>query len=260
MPKLWFLRGVKKGILTTKFPRTPPTPEEIPARCAPPTATQTSDWGRGEELCPTGAVLKAERTIDLGACVYCGRCADAGFAFAGQERRGEASLNAMLTQVLGDERKVVEEFEMRRKTFRKSFHILMIDVGSCNACNLEVLNLSNPYYDLTRLGVFFTNSPKHADALVVVGALNRAMADVLKRTYDSMPYPKLVISVGACALSGGVFRDSESFVSPVQDAIPVDVLVPGCPPSPIQILQGLLLATTKLESPKTSNAKEATQK
>jgi len=248
MPKLWVLRGIKKGILTSKFPRREPTSDEVPRSSAPPVATGASDWAGGAKLCPTGAIRDDQtKTIDLGRCVYCRRCAEAGFAFAGPERRGVASLQASIVQDHTGEKAVMEELAKRRKTFSKSLHVLMIDVGSCNACNLEVMNLSNPYYDMTRLGIFFTNSPKHADALVVVGALNGAMRDVLKRTYESMPEPKLVISVGACAISGGIFQDTESFVSPVQDAIPVDVLVPGCPPSPIQILQGLLLAVGKLE-------------
>lgn len=133
------------------------------------------------------------------------------------------------------------------RPFKRSFHILMIDVGSCNACNLEVLNLATPYYDFNRLGIFFTNSPKHADALVVVGALNKSMVEPLRRTYESMPEPKLVISVGACAISGGVFQDTEGFASPVQGVVPIDVMIPGCPPSPVQILEGLLLATGRLE-------------
>lgn len=246
MPKVWVLRGIKKGILTSRFPQSPPTVDEIPRSSAPPTPTQDSDWKAGEELCPTGAIRPSEKRIDLGSCVYCRRCAGANFAFADAGSRGAASLNAGLAPGGAVERAVLEELEKKRKTFTKSLHVLMIDVGSCNACNLEVLNTSNPYYDLTRLGIFFTNTPKHADALIVVGALNRDMVDVLKRTYESMPHPKLVVSVGACAISGGVFRETESFVSPVHDAIPVDIVVPGCPPSPIQILQGLLLATGKL--------------
>jgi Ni,Fe-hydrogenase III small subunit len=246
MPKVWVLRGIKKGILTSRFPQSPPTPEEVPPSSAPPSPTQASDWTAGERLCPTGAIHEEQRRVDLGRCIYCRRCADAGFAFAGPDRLGVSSLTAGVPEG-ADEERILKELEGRR-AFKKSLHILMIDVGSCNACNLEVLNLSNPYYDLTRLGIFFTNSPKHADALVVVGALNKAMVDVLKRTYESMPHPKFVISVGACAISGGVFRGTESFVSPIQDALPVDVVVPGCPPSPVQILQGLLLATGKLEA------------
>jgi formate hydrogenlyase subunit 7 len=251
MPKIWILRGVKKGILTTGFPKAKPTSEEIPETSAPPLATERSDWAEGERLCPTGAIKDgpaAGRAVDLGRCVYCRRCAGAGFEFAGPEERGAAALQASANSVLG-------ALEAKRRGFRRSLHILMIDVGSCNACNLEVLNLSNPYYDLTRLGIFFTNSPKHADALVVVGALNTAMVDVLKRTYESMPGPKFVISAGACAISGGVFQKTESFVSPVGDAVPVDVVIPGCPPTPIQILEGLLLAMGRLE--KRSAAQEA---
>ncbi len=249
MPKIWVLRGIKKGVLTSGFPKKKPTAEEIPESSAPPIARQGADWADGERLCPTGAIKDgpaAERAVDLGKCVYCRRCASAGFAFAWAEERGTASLQASQVPAAKD-KDVMDALEAKRRGFRRSLHILMIDVGSCNACNLEVLNLSSPYYDLTRLGISFTNSPKHADALVVVGALNRAMVDVLKRTYEIMPGPKFVISVGACAISGGVFQKTESFVSPVGDAIPVDVVIPGCPPTPIQILEGLLLATGKLE-------------
>lgn len=255
MPKVWILRGIKKGILTSRFPKVPATAEEAPPSSAPPLATDASDWAAGARLCPTGAIQETPEAVNLGKCVYCRRCADANFAFAGPAERGVASLQASLTGA--GEKGVIEEFERKRRTFKRSLHILMVDVGSCNACNLEVLNLSNPYYDMTRLGIFFTNSPKHADALVVVGALNKAMLGPLKRTYESMPEPKFVVSVGACAISGGVFEDTESFVSPVQDVIPVDVTVPGCPPSPIQILQGLLLAIGKLE---TSSAAETQHK
>ncbi len=251
MVKLWVLRGLKKGILTTKYPKKPPTEEEIPSKAIPPVYTRTSVWEKGQKICPTGAIEaevgpKAGR-IDLGKCIYCRRCSEAGFAFS-----NAANYESLQAKFSSDgygklsNAEVLKRYESKWKAFKKSFHILMIDVGSCNACNLEVLNLSNPYYDLHRLGIFFTNSPKHADALVVVGALNRAMVDVLKRTYENIPNPKLVIAVGACPISGGVFQGTESFVSPVRDAIPVDVDVPGCPPSPIQILQGLLIAMGKL--------------
>lgn len=245
MAKSWVLRGIKKGILTTKYPRNTPTEDEIPKSSIPPTPTKKADWQRGQEICPTGAIRDGR--LDLGKCVYCQRCSKAGFEFNPKisdsleakynlEGRGNLSYSELL-----------KSYENEWKTFGKSFHILMIDVGSCNACNLEVQNLANPYYDLHRLGIFFTNSPKHADALVVVGALNIAMTDVLKRTYESIPNPKLVIAVGACPISGGVFQGTESLASPVNDAIPVDVVIPGCPPSPIQILQGLLISIGRLK-------------
>ncbi|MDG6920971.1 MAG: NADH-quinone oxidoreductase subunit NuoB [Nitrososphaerota archaeon] len=237
MPKIWVLRGLKKGVLTSRFPRAKPTSEEIPEHALPPVPTPQADWSAGEKECPTDAIRSEEKIIDMGLCVYCRRCSSAGFSFdegaGGSSRALQASVTA--------------HGKAGKPVFGRSLHVMMIDVGSCNACNLEVLNLSNPYYDLTRLGISFTNSPKHADALIVVGALNRAMVDVLRRTYESMPEPKLVVSVGACAISGGVFRGSEGFASPVQDVIPVDVTVPGCPPSPVQIIEGLLLATGRLK-------------
>jgi Ni,Fe-hydrogenase III small subunit len=240
LPKVWVLRGLKKGILTSGFPAKEPAPDEIPERSQPPMPTPETDWSAGERECPTSAIQSKDEKIRLGQCIYCRRCSSAGFSFEGGPDGRSRALQGSISE-LGPEK------VRKLPIFRKSLHIMMIDIGSCNACNLEVLNLSNPYYDLTRLGIFFTNSPKHADALVVVGALNRAMVDVLKRTYDSIPEPKLVISVGACAISGGIFRSADGFASDVQDVIPVDVTVPGCPPSPIQVLEGLLLATGKLE-------------
>lgn len=257
MIKSWILRGIRNRILTTKYPMKSPSPQEIPRRAVPPIGVSESDWKQGEELCPTRAIESkgSANTLDLGKCIYCRRCAEAGFEFEDISDKMDGALQARTAssaRLVGDMLK--EEFKAKAATFKKSFHILMIDVGSCNACNMEVLNLLNPYYDLTRLGIFFTNSPKHADTLVVVGALNKSMVEVLKRTYDSMPNPKLVLSIGACAISGGIFQDTESFVSPVDEVIPVDVEVPGCPPTPIQILEGLLLAMSKIQ--KKDNGKE----
>jgi Ni,Fe-hydrogenase III small subunit len=247
MVKFWILRGIKNGILTTKYPAKAPTADEIPLSSIPPSPSTDTSWADGERNCPTGAIqTQPRRNIDLGKCIYCKRCASAGFIFDKDESEMGRK---MALQARAAARKVaIEEWNRQRAIFKRSFHIMMIDVGSCNACNIEVLNISNPYYDLTRLGIFFTNSPKHADALVVVGALNITMVEVLKRTYESMPNPKVVISVGACAISGGIFHDTESFVSPIQNIIPVDVTVPGCPPTPIQILEGLLLTVGKLEN------------
>lgn len=241
MPKVWVFRGIQKGILTSLYPKNKPTAEEIPKNSIPPESTERSDWSAGENVCPTGAIqYSPQKHIDLGKCIYCRQCESAGFSF---EEDRKAALQAFAKKCQSKESgKIPIE-----NIFKKSFHILMIDVGSCNACNLEVLNVSNPYYDLNRLGVFFTNSSKHADALIAVGALNKAMVEPLKITYEGMPEPKLVIAAGACAISGGIFYKAEGFVSPLQEVLPVDVFIPGCPPSPIQILEGLLLATGKLE-------------
>ena len=250
MVKFWILQGIKNGILTTKYPAHLPTSDEIPLSSIPPTALADVKWDDGETVCPTGAIkAEPERQLDFGKCIYCKRCANAGFisTSGNSETDRRNALQAIKMPSIESTQNIVKDWLQTRTVFRRSLHIMMIDVGSCNACNLEVLNLSNPYYDLTRLGIFFTNSPKHADALVVVGALNSTMVEVLKRTYESMPNPKVVISIGACAISGGIFYNTESFVSPIQDIIPVDVSIPGCPPTPIQILEGLLLIMGKLE-------------
>lgn len=248
MVKLWLLRGLKKGILTTHYPKSAPTPDEIPDRSIPPKPLPSSDWKLGEKICPTRAIQSEESNkgkIELGNCIFCRKCSEAGFEFASDERLN--SLLASSVEQSPESTSNKDQFANASKTFGKSFHLLMIDVGSCNACNSEVMSLGNPYYDLNRLGIFFTNSPKHADALVVVGALNKAMVDVLKRTFESIPQPRVVISIGACPISGGIFRGTEGFASPVSDVIPVDVEIPGCPPSPIQILQGLLIAMGKMK-------------
>lgn len=252
MVKFWVIRGIKNGLLTTRYPAKPPTADETPVNSFPPSPAVDTNWIEGESRCPTGAIqANPSRSIDLGKCIYCKRCADAGFVFDKNKSEMDRTIVLQAKRAASidlAEKDTIEEWDNKRhEIFKRSFHIMMIDVGSCNACNLEVLNLSSPYYDLTRLGIFFTNSPKHADALVVVGALNTAMVEVLKRTYESMPNPKVVISIGACAISGGIFHNTESFASPIHDIIPVDVIVPGCPPTPIQILEGLLLTAGKLD-------------
>ncbi len=262
MPKLWVLRGIKKGILTTKYPKSQPSRQEIPLLSIPPEPTSNSDWNLGTNLCPTGAIKadneNGKHALDLGKCIYCRKCDAAGFRF--QDDSVYGSLQAGIGPAVNTENATNQKELGKRRTpnqmFKKSFHVLMIDVGSCNACNLEVSNLGNPYYDFNRLGIFFTNSPKHADALIVVGALNKSMVEILKRAYDSIPNPKLVIAVGACPISGGIFQGTQGFVSPVSEVIPVDVIIPGCPPSPVQILQGLLMAMGKLEREKKQEGRD----
>jgi Ni,Fe-hydrogenase III small subunit len=124
--------------------------------------------------------------------------------------------------------------------FGRSLAIRMVDAGSCNACELEIHALNNPFYDLERFGLKFVASPRHADLLLVTGPVTRNMREALERTYNATPAPKWVVASGACALDGGVFRGSYSIVGGVSDVIPVDLHIPGCPPSPLQLIKGLL--------------------
>ena len=128
------------------------------------------------------------------------------------------------------------------RVFGRALCIRHVDAGSCNACELEIHALGNPYYNLEGLGIKFVASPRHADALLVTGPVTRNMADALQRTYAAMPDPKLVIALGDCAACGGVFGESYASLGRVANLIPVDVTVPGCPPTPTAILSGILAA------------------
>lgn len=126
------------------------------------------------------------------------------------------------------------------KKFGRSLHIREVDTGSCGACESEIISATNPIYDIQRFGVDFAASPRHADALLVTGPVSRNMALALKRTYEAMPEPKFVITCGDCALNGGAFKDSYYCVGDVSKIVPVAAHIPGCPPHPLTILDGLL--------------------
>ena len=117
-----------------------------------------------------------------------------------------------------------------------------VDAGSCNGCELEINALNNPYYNLEGLGINFVASPRHADMLLVTGPVSRNMEVALRRTYDATPEPKLVVALGDCGCTGGIFGESYASCGRVSNVIPVDVAVPGCPPTPFAIMQGILTA------------------
>ncbi|MDR3418142.1 MAG: NADH-quinone oxidoreductase subunit B family protein [Nevskia sp.] len=117
-----------------------------------------------------------------------------------------------------------------------------VDAGSCNGCELEVHALNNPYYNIEGAGIKFVASPRHADLLLVTGPVSRHMEQALRRTYDATPEPKLVVAAGDCACSGGIFGESYASCGRVTNVIPVDVTVPGCPPTPTRLLRGILAA------------------
>lgn len=138
---------------------------------------------------------------------------------------------------------------MRRRPGR-SLSIRVVDAGSCNGCELELNALNNPFYDLERFGIHLVASPRHADVLVVTGPVTRNMAEALRRTYEAMPNPKWVVAVGDCALDGGCFAGSPAVLGGVHHVLPVDLHIPGCPPSPTAILQGLLALATTINAPR----------
>jgi Ni,Fe-hydrogenase III small subunit len=126
--------------------------------------------------------------------------------------------------------------------FSGALTIRHVDAGSCNGCELEINSLNNPYYNLEGLGIKFVASPRHADLLLVTGPVSRHMEVALKRTYDATPEPKLVVAIGDCGCTGGIFGENYASLGQVSNVIPVDVAVPGCPPTPLAIMQGILTA------------------
>lgn len=127
------------------------------------------------------------------------------------------------------------------KKFGRSFHIREVDTGSCGACESEIIAATNPLYDIQRFGIDFVASPRHADALLVTGPVSRNMKSALKKTYDATPGPKIVITLGDCALNGGLFGRSYYVEGGVRNMLPVSIHIPGCPPEPIDIIKALLL-------------------
>ena len=129
-------------------------------------------------------------------------------------------------------------------TLGRALTIRHVDAGSCNGCELEIHALGNPYYNIEGAGIRFVASPRHADMLLVTGPVSKHMAIALKRTYDATPDPKLVVAVGDCGCTGGIFGESYASLGGVASVIPVDVAIPGCPPTPTALLQGILAAVT----------------
>jgi Ni,Fe-hydrogenase III small subunit len=132
------------------------------------------------------------------------------------------------------------------RLFGRSLHIRQVDAGSCNGCELEISGLTGPHYDLERFGLHFVASPRHADCLLVTGPVTLNMAEALRRTWEATPDPKIVIAAGDCGRDGGIFRGSYAVLGGVSDVLPVDALIPGCPPTPRALLAGLLAVMERL--------------
>jgi Ni,Fe-hydrogenase III small subunit len=176
-----------------------------------------------------------EGPFDLGACLFSPEEGE----YSRDYRMATSTRDALVTAT-GEVELARALDERARKLFRRSLRLRSVVAGSCNGCEAELVALGNVVFDLSRFGVQFVASPRHADGIVVTGAVNRNMRRALELTYEAVPPPKLVIAVGACAISGGPFAGSPEVGTGVGGILPVDLWVPGCPPHPLTTLDGLL--------------------
>ena len=212
-----------------------------------------------KDICPTNAFEKSQTmqfSVDHGKCITCGKCSDEFPEFISVENKFARSVknrNSLLEISTGEKAisgKSYEEMGLDlknkiQKLFGRSLAIRQVDAGSCNGCEIEIAALNNPIYDIERFGISFVASPRHADVLLVTGPASRNMEIALKRTYDATPDPKIVVAVGACACSGGIFGDTYATTGGIDKIVPVDVFIPGCPPRPQALIYGLFLALNK---------------
>jgi Ni,Fe-hydrogenase III small subunit len=255
---MWALRGLRNGVLTTRWPA---RPDEYAAAArgpatvlsVPPIAAVS---GAGlDRLCPTGSISQDAAgavRVDQGGCILCGRCMAARpDVFGWTTGPDHATVSKTALVVPPDESpasltSVTGQLADRTRALRRSVHLRHVDAGSDGSEEWEILALLNPVYDIHRLGMFFTASPRHADILLVTGSGAHGMAAPLRETYEAMPHPKLVIAVGSDAVGGGIVSPSYATAGGIGGIVPVDVWLPGSPPSPFAILSALLLALGRL--------------
>jgi Ni,Fe-hydrogenase III small subunit len=259
------LRSLRTGVVTIGYPEQPArTPERF--RGAPLVRPGSMiDALPPPSVCPSGAICggpgQPRYAIDLARCVFCGSCAASSPAASIElGREVELAARSRAGALLQVEREAggravplppppptAEVAEEIRRTLGRSLHLRHLDSGSCNACDWELTALLNPVYDVRRLGIDFVASPRHADGVIVTGPVTRNLEAAVRRTYQAVPEPRVVIAVGACASSGGIVGRSYASAGGVAELLPVDVFIPGCPPRPEAIIFGILLAVGRID-------------
>jgi Ni,Fe-hydrogenase III small subunit/formate hydrogenlyase subunit 6/NADH:ubiquinone oxidoreductase subunit I len=252
---LRFFRALmEQGRPTSSFPgEVPSFPERFRGRPSLDATKCTGGCRACMEAMPSSLLAEGRDglvKLDLGACLFApeeaAACPEGAIRFS-QDWRLAARDRDELTTPNGEIRLAQSlEAEMRR-LFGRSLRLRSVAAGSCNGCEAELVALGNVVFDMARFGVQFVASPRHADGIVLTGAVSRNMRSAVYETYEAVPAPRLVIAVGACAINGGPFRGSPEVEDGVPVDLPVDLWIPGCPPHPITILDGLLRLLGRME-------------
>ncbi len=272
-------KSAQTGLVTIRYPEAPAQMSKQ-FRGAP--RFDFAGWRDARSaagVCPTEAIsirdsgATRQVSVDYGLCIYCGECAAADPAAARMTQQFELAVVDRRNLVVTAEYAINQEgiqYQLRRlndghwpdgaaetlarkvrdrihRVLGRSLAIREVDAGSCNGCEVEITALNNPVYDVERLGIHFVASPRHADMLLVTGPVTRNMELALVKAYRATPDPKVVVAVGACGISGGIFGRNYATLGGVDEVVPVGVFIPGCPPRPHALLYGILLAVGQIE-------------
>lgn len=251
---------LQRGCETMAYPDGPPP--ALPDRHGGALRVEAAKCAEGctacVPVCPTRAIVKPAGqpiALDLGKCIFCAACVETcptrAITQTGDHRMAVRRREDLIMGEPGMEqiRLASALDEKLRKLFGRSLRLRQVSAGGCNACEADINVLGTIGWDLGRFGIQFVASPRHADGLLITGPVTKAMELALKKTYDAVPGPKIVIAVGACAIAGGPFINHPQVNNGAESIVPVDLYIPGCPPHPLTILDGLLRLLDRLKEP-----------